>query len=54
MENLVLMIQIEDALQSQHLLVELTGNKLLVEVTLQQQSRLMEHYGRGDRMVMDN
>ena len=48
------MIQTLDVLQSKHQQEELTGKHRLVEGTIPQQSRLMEPYGLGERMILDN
>jgi hypothetical protein len=40
--------------QSPHLLEEPTGNKFLLEVVIQQQSKLMEPYGFGVLVLSDN
>ena len=41
-----------DPLQSRHLQEDPTGNKLLLDINIQQQLKLMEHYGLGVLAVM--
>ena len=47
MENLELMIQSIDQLQSLHLLEERIGNRLVQEIRILQQLNRMELYGLG-------
>jgi hypothetical protein len=54
MDNLETQQQPIDPLQSPHLLEGPTGNKFLVVFNIQQQSRLMELYGLGVAISMDN
>ena len=53
-DYLELMMQLLDTLQSPHLLVEPTGNKLVLEENIQQQSRPMELYGLGVLEILEN
>ena len=54
MDNLEIILQPTDPLQSPHLLEEPTGNKLVVDIFIQQQSKLMELYGLGDIILVHN
>ncbi len=47
MDNLEIILQPINPLQSPHLLVEPTGNKWVVVIGIVQQSRLMELFGLG-------
>jgi len=49
-----LILQPKETLQSPHSQEEPTGNKFLVELFIQQQSRLMEPYGLGEVILMDD
>jgi hypothetical protein len=53
-DDLELTIQSIDPLQSLHLPEEPIGNKLLVDLITQQQSRLMEPYGFGAKVNSDH
>jgi hypothetical protein len=53
MDNLEIILQPLNPLQSLPLPEEPTGNKLLLELNIQQQSKLMELYGLGELMLMD-
>ena len=54
MEDLELIIPTTEVLQSRHLPEERIGNRFLVEIIIQQQSKLMGLYGLGVIMVRDN
>ena len=54
MDNSETIQQSIDSLQSQHSQEEPTGNKFLVGVVIQQQSKLMELYGLGEVIILDD